>query len=69
MSGTRNDGAAFDMRGVFIFGVADGQAKWARMFLEPLEMVSGDANELVTQLVGDTTVSTDASFDAPAVRS
>lgn len=56
MTGTRSDGADFDMRGVFIFGVADGRAKWARMFLEPVEQTSGDADELVERLTGDTPV-------------
>ncbi|MGI8694278.1 MAG: nuclear transport factor 2 family protein [Geodermatophilaceae bacterium] len=65
MTGARNDGAAFEMRGVFIFGVADGQAKWARMFLEPVEETSGDANALLARVAGDSTVSSHAS----AVRS
>ncbi len=56
MIGTRTDGEDFDMRGVFIFGVCDGRAKWARMFHEPVEKTSGDADELVEQLTGDTTV-------------
>jgi ketosteroid isomerase-like protein len=50
MTGTRTDGEAFDMRGVFIFGVSDGRAQWARMFHEPVEQTSGDADELVEQL-------------------
>ncbi len=61
MSGARNDGAAFDMRGVFIFGVADGRAKWARMFLEPVEETSGDANALLARIAGDSTVSSHTS--------
>ena len=65
MTGARNDGAAFDMRGVFIFGVADDRTKWARMFLEPVEESSGDANALIAQITGDSTVSSHAS----AVRS
>lgn len=54
MIGTRTDGEDFDMRGVFIFGVSDSRAKWARMFHEPVEKTSGDADELVEQLTGDT---------------
>ena len=56
MIGTRTDGEDFDMRGVFIFGVTDGRAKWARMFHEPVEKTSGDADELVEQLTGHTPV-------------
>lgn len=52
MTGTRIDGAEFDMRGVFIFGVADGRAKWARMFLEPVERASGDVDAAVSHLTG-----------------
>jgi hypothetical protein len=48
----------FDMRGVFIFGVADGRARWARMFLEPVEQISGDADALVTRVAGDQPVPT-----------
>jgi hypothetical protein len=62
MSGTRRDGAAYDMRGVFIFGVANGRAKWARMFLEPVEDTSGDTDAAVRRLTG-------ATSDASGVRS
>jgi ketosteroid isomerase-like protein len=58
MTGTRSDGGEFDMRGVFIFGVADGRARWARMFLEPVEQISGDADALVTRVAGDQPVPT-----------
>ncbi len=65
MTGARNDGAVFDMRGVFIFGVEAGRAKWSRMFVEPVEVTSGDANALVTQVAASSTASTHTS----AVRS
>jgi ketosteroid isomerase-like protein len=42
MAGTRRDGGRHLMRGVFIFGVAAGQVRWARMFLEPVEESGGD---------------------------
>lgn len=35
-SGTRPDGSRHLMRGVVIFGVADGLAAWARFYLEPV---------------------------------
>ncbi|SRR5258708_27753744 len=51
MSGTRRDGAPHLMRGVFIFGIADGHVRWGRMFLEPVEESAGDMNAaLHTQL-------------------
>ena len=61
MSGTRSDGGVFDMRGVFIFGVRDGRASWARMFLEPVETSSGDADSLLARVAGDATVASHAS--------
>lgn len=53
MSGARRDGGQFDMRGVFIFGVVDGRARWARMFLEPIERADGDLDAFVSQVAGD----------------
>src|SRR6476620_2345811 len=35
--GTRRDGSAHVMRGVVIFGVADGLLTWARFYLEPVQ--------------------------------
>ncbi len=61
MTGARNDGAVFDMRGVFIFGVEAGRATWARMFVEPVEQSSGDADALVARVAGDSAASTHAS--------
>lgn len=52
MSGTRRDGAAFVMRGVVIFGVADATATWARFFLEPVEEGSGDVDAATRRAVG-----------------
>jgi ketosteroid isomerase-like protein len=57
MTGTRADGGEFDMRGVFIFGVSDGRALWARMFVEPVERTSGDGDALIARVVGDQPVS------------
>jgi ketosteroid isomerase-like protein len=47
MSGTRRDGAAHLMRGVFIFGVKSGRIGWGRMFLEPVEEAGGDMDAAV----------------------
>jgi ketosteroid isomerase-like protein len=35
--GTRRDGSAHVMRGVVIFGVANGLLSWARFYLEPVQ--------------------------------
>lgn len=53
MSGTRRDGGTHLMRGVFIFGVADGLFSWGRMFLEPVDQSSLDMDAaLRAQVVG-----------------
>lgn len=52
MAGTRNDGTAFLMRGVSIFGVADGRLAWVRFYLEPVEETSGDVNAHTRRVVG-----------------
>lgn len=43
--GTRPDGSPHTMRGVVIFGVADGLATWARFYLEPVEDGGVDVDE------------------------
>jgi limonene-1,2-epoxide hydrolase len=53
MSGTRGDGATHLMRGVIIFGVADGRVAWARFYLEPVEEISGDVDAAIQQAVGE----------------
>ena len=52
MSGTRRDGGKHLMRGVFIFGVADGLLRWGRMFLEPVDESSLDMDAAVRGQVG-----------------
>jgi ketosteroid isomerase-like protein len=37
MRGTRRDGTAHDIRGVVLFGVADGLLRWSRFYLEPVD--------------------------------
>lgn len=49
--GTRPDGSPHVMRGVVIFGVADGLAAWARFYLEPVQVDAGSVNEAVRQQV------------------
>ena len=45
--GTRRDGTAHLMRGVVIFGIADGLIASARFFLEPVEQAGGDVDAAV----------------------
>jgi len=49
--GTRPDGSRHLMRGVIIFGVADGLAEWARFYLEPVQDDGADADAAVRQQV------------------
>ena len=49
--GTRPDGSPHLMRGVVIFGVADGVARWARFYLEPVDHDGGDMDAAVRRLV------------------
>jgi ketosteroid isomerase-like protein len=64
MSGTRRDGTAFLMRGVAIFGVAEGRLAWVRFYLEPVEETSGDVDAHTRRVVGAT-----AGADTTGVRS
>jgi|SRR5215469_5007222 len=54
MTGTRPDGAAMQMAGVIIFGVADGRFTWARFYLEPVQAEGPDVNEALRQHAGAT---------------
>jgi ketosteroid isomerase-like protein len=54
LSGTRGDGAAFLMRGVSIFGVAEDRLAWVRFYLEPVEEDSGDVGANTRRVVGAT---------------
>jgi len=49
--GTRPDGSSHVMRGVVIFGVADGLAAWARFYLEPVQEGAGGVDEAVRHQV------------------
>jgi hypothetical protein len=39
------------MRGVVIFGVVDGLAAWARLYLEPVEGAAGSVDAAVRRQV------------------
>jgi ketosteroid isomerase-like protein len=51
MTGTRRDGTPHEMRGVIVFGVRDGVAKWARFFLEPVDENAGSVDDAVRDQV------------------
>jgi ketosteroid isomerase-like protein len=47
MSGTRRDGDAHLMRGVFIFGISGGLIRSGRMFLEPVDTSGVSMDEAI----------------------
>ncbi|HJQ42402.1 MAG TPA: nuclear transport factor 2 family protein [Jatrophihabitantaceae bacterium] len=48
--GTHTDGQQFAMRGVTVFGVADGLIQWGRLYMEPLDRTDeGDITDMVQQ--------------------
>jgi ketosteroid isomerase-like protein len=51
MTGTRRDGTAHLMRGVILFGAADGVAHWARFYLEPVVDDAGTVDDAVREQV------------------
>jgi ketosteroid isomerase-like protein len=51
MRGTRANGSPHLMRGVVIFGVDDGEATWARFYLEPVEEGGGDIDATIRRTV------------------
>ena len=52
MTGTRRDGVAHLMRGVFIFGVSEGLVRWGRMFLDPVDPTGSDINAALREQLG-----------------
>jgi len=51
MTGTRRDGTAHHMRGVVVFGVGGGVARWARFYLEPVDEGAGGVDDAVREQV------------------
>jgi len=49
--GTRRDGSAHLMRGVVIFGVANGLLTWARFYLEPVQEGGENVDDAVRRQV------------------
>ena len=52
MAGTRRDGGAHLMCGVFIFGVSEGLVRWGRMFLEPVDPAGPDVDAATRDQLG-----------------
>lgn len=50
--GHRPDGSVHMMRGVVIFGVADGMATWARFYLEPVQQEGDDVDQFRRRQLG-----------------
>ena len=51
LRGTRPDGRSHLMRGVIIFGVAQGRAAWARFYLEPVDAGEGGVDAAIGRIV------------------
>ncbi len=51
MRGVRRDGSPHLTRGVVIFGVDQGEATWARFYLEPVQDGGEDADEAIRAVV------------------
>jgi ketosteroid isomerase-like protein len=51
MTGTCADGSAHHMRGVVVFGVHDGFARWARFYLEPVDEGDSTVDDAVREQV------------------
>jgi ketosteroid isomerase-like protein len=51
MRGTRPGGARTLLRGVVIFGIVAGRARWARFFLEPVDDSGDTVDDVVARAV------------------
>ena len=47
--GTHRDGSPFGMHGVIVTGVQDDQIAWGRLYMEPIERVGADIDEMVQE--------------------
>ncbi|HUR51246.1 MAG TPA: nuclear transport factor 2 family protein [Mycobacteriales bacterium] len=48
-SGTHVDGSPFEMRGAMVLGVEDGQVRWGRLYMEPVEREGADIDRMVQE--------------------
>jgi hypothetical protein len=51
MRGTRRDGSEHHMRGVVIFGTDDNLIRWARFYVEPVDMTRNTVDDAVRERV------------------
>ena len=51
-SGTRSDGQPFDVRGVTLFEIADGQIASGRIYMEDVDRNTADISQVVEDLSG-----------------
>ena len=52
MLGTRRDGRKHWMRGVIVFGVSGDSIRWARFYLEPVDVSDKTVDDAVVEQVG-----------------
>ena len=64
--GTRRDGSSHVMRGVVIFGVANGLLAWARFYLEPVQEGGGNVDAAVRRQVAPAGRPTTATSSEPS---
>jgi ketosteroid isomerase-like protein len=50
MRGTRRDGTPHLLRGIILFGVVGGLARWARFYLEPVDAAGGTVDDVIGRL-------------------
>lgn len=48
-TGTRTDGTEVKYGGVYIFGIADDQIEWGRIYLEPIEEGGGTWDKVIAE--------------------
>jgi ketosteroid isomerase-like protein len=66
MRGARRDGQSHLIRGVVIFGIRDGEATWARFYLEPVDQEGIDVDEAVRRtLTNDPGTGLDRTVSQP----
>lgn len=47
--GTHTDGSPFAMRGTTVMGIDAGRIAWGRLYMEPVEVDSGDIDRMVQE--------------------
>jgi ketosteroid isomerase-like protein len=52
-TGTQPDGSRLEMAGVIVFGIRDGLAAWARLYVEPVEQGGAGIDAVVHKMAGE----------------